>query len=139
VTRAAILLDTCAVIWLGQDAEIAPSARVALQEAWERGEAVYVSPITAWELGLLVARGRLMLAQPPAVWFERFLATPGLKLASLLPRVLAAASFLPGAPPNDPADRILSATARDEGYRLMTRDGLLLRYASAGHLQTIAC
>ena len=134
-----ILLDTCAVIWLGQDAEIAPSARVALQEAWEKGEAVHVSPITAWELGLLVSRGRLILTQSPAVWFERFLSTPGIALTSMSPTTLAGASYLPGTPPNDPADRIISATARDQGLRLMTRDGPLLRYAEAGHLQAIAC
>jgi PIN domain nuclease of toxin-antitoxin system len=64
---------------------------------------------------------------------------PGLRLAEMPPEVLMASSFLPGTPPRDPADRILAATAREYGYRLMTRDGPLLTYAGQGHLHVIAC
>jgi len=61
------------------------------------------------------------------------------RLADMSPDVLIASSFLPGTPPRDPADRILAATAREYGYRLMTRDTPLLAYARQGHLQALAC
>jgi PIN domain nuclease of toxin-antitoxin system len=48
------------------------------------------------------------------------------------------APFLPGAPLGDPADRIIAATARAYGYRLMTRDGPLLDFGVAGHVRAIA-
>ena len=45
----------------------------------------------------------------------------------------------PGAPPNDPADRIIVATARAEGATVMTRDRALLAHAEAGHVTAVAC
>jgi PIN domain nuclease of toxin-antitoxin system len=36
-------------------------------------------------------------------------------------------------------DRIILATAREGGYRLVTRDKHLLAYADDGHVQAIAC
>jgi PIN domain nuclease of toxin-antitoxin system len=75
----------------------------------------------------------------PQRWFERLLEAPGLRLADMSPDVLIASSFLPGVPPRDPADRILAATAREQGYRLMTRDTPLLAYARQGHLQALSC
>jgi PIN domain nuclease of toxin-antitoxin system len=55
------------------------------------------------------------------------------------PAVLIAASFLPGEAPRDPADRILAATAREYGLRLVTRDQRLLEYAEQGHIQALRC
>jgi PIN domain nuclease of toxin-antitoxin system len=65
--------------------------------------------------------------------------TPGAFAAELTPEVLIASQELPGELHRDPADRILGATARQYGYRLLTRDKPLLAYAEAGHLQAIAC
>ena len=60
-----ILLDTCAVIWLQGGATFKPEGEAALQEAQTVGTQVLVSPITAWEIGLLVSKGRLVLSAPP--------------------------------------------------------------------------
>ena len=97
-----------------------------------------MSPITAWELGLLVSKGRISLSREPVAWFDALLAT-GVELAPLAPSILIGSSFLPGAMLRDPADRILAATARALDYRLMTRDERLLEYAAAGHIAAIAC
>lgn len=137
--RETLLLDTCAVIWIAEEAEISAETVDALARAQERRQLVYVSPITAWELGLLVARGRLSFLMPPERWFEQMLQAPGLALADLPPEVLIASSFLPGEPPRDPADRIIAATAREFGFTLVTRDKLLLAYAEQGHIRAICC
>lgn len=134
-----IVLDTCAVIWIAEDQPIAAVARSALEDALAEGAPVLVSQMTAWEIGLLVARGRLTLSMTPQQWFERFVSAPGVSGVSLTPNVLIASSFLPGDPPADPADRIIAATARDVGGRLMTRDRALLTYGEAGHVRTLAC
>ena len=83
-------------------------------------------------------RGRLALRLPPKAWF-RELSEAGVRIAPLTPEVMIDSSFLPGNLHRDPADRILAATAREFGYRLMTRDRPLLAYAEAGHLQAIPC
>lgn len=107
-------------------------------EADALGIGVFASPITAWEIGLLVERNRLDLRVPPKAWFSQLL-RGGIRLAALTPEVLIDSASLPGDLHRDPADRILAATAREFGYRLMTRDRPLLAYAEAGHLEAIAC
>ena len=134
-----LLLDTHAAIWITEDRPLASAAVAALDAAYQAGSLVLVSAITAWEVGLLVARKRIRLVAKPEHWFQRLLAIPGIRLAELSPDILIASSFLPGEPPPDPADRILLATARDLGATLITRDRLLLRYGEEGQVSTIAC
>jgi len=133
-----ILLDTCAAIWISQGDSLADEAGRTLGEAEDTPGAIVVSPITAWEIGILAARGRIALSREPAGWFQALI-DAGVELAPMPPDILVASSFLPGTAPRDPADRILAATARAMNYRLMTRDALLLDYAAAGHLAAIAC
>lgn len=134
-----LLLDTCAAIWISSNQPMARATEDALAGARARVEKIFVSPITAWELGLLVSRGRLNLQMTPERWFERLMQAPGLHLSDMAPSVLIAASFLPGNPPRDPADRVLAATAREHGYQLVTRDRRLLDYAEQGHIQALPC
>jgi PIN domain nuclease of toxin-antitoxin system len=134
-----LLLDTHAAIWITEDQPIASGAVEAIDAAYRAGSTVFVSAITAWEIGLLVSRNRLNLVARPERWFQRLLAIPGVRLADLSPDILIASSFLPGQPPRDPADRILLATARDLGATLITRDRLLLKYGEDGQVSTIAC
>ena len=134
-----LLLDTCAAIWLLEGASLKHEARAAMEKAALQGESAYVSPMTAWEIANLASRGRLRLPLSPVAWFDRLLSTPGLALAELLPVILINSCSLPGLPPRDPVDRILIATARTCGFRLMTRDKHLLKYAEEGHVQAIAC
>lgn len=134
-----ILLDTCAAIWVAENQALAPGAVAALDAAFDGGRPVFVSEITAWEVGMLVSRGRLTLSRPPTAWFQRLVGTQGVRIAPLSADHFVESSFLPGKPPRDPADRIFAATARREGVTLMTRDGLLLDYSRQGHMQALAC
>jgi PIN domain nuclease of toxin-antitoxin system len=134
-----VLLDTCAAIWLMSRAPLSTASRTAIRAAQSANLGVYLSPITAWEIGTLVAKGRLHLTLSPEVWFETLLALPGVRLAMLSPQVLIGSTALPGTPPNDPADRIIAATARLYGYRVITRDSKLLDYAAQGHVLVTGC
>jgi len=121
------------------DGRIGQQTIEALTEAWRAGLTTFVSPITAWEVGVLASRGRFKSPDPPHRWFERVLRLPNVRLAELPPKVLLDSSFLPGKPPRDPADRIIAATAREFGFTLVTRDRELLAYAREGHLNALAC
>lgn len=134
-----ILLDTCAAIWMSTDQPVKAQAAALVNSAYSEGSPVFVSPITAWEIGLFVSRNRLSLQFSPQVWFSQLLASSRVTLAELPPDVFIASSFLPGKPPRDPADRIIAATARELGATLITRDSALLGYAKQGHLNAIAC
>ncbi|MDP3852341.1 type II toxin-antitoxin system VapC family toxin [Phenylobacterium sp.] len=134
-----ILLDTCALLWIVGGDPIEPEATAEIEALWAQGHVPWVSPISAWEVGLLSARARISLTMPPERWWAAAVSRSGFEVAAIPPETLIASSFLPGAPPNDPADRIIAATAREGGLRVMTRDAKLLAYAAAGHIDAIAC
>jgi PIN domain nuclease of toxin-antitoxin system len=135
----ALLLDTCAMIWIATDSPVAPAAYEAIEREVSAARPARVSPISAWEIGMLVAGNRINLAMAPTRWFHRFVDRPDVELAELTPDILIAAWFLPGVLHRDPADRILCATAREGGYTIVTRDRKILEYAAAGHCRALAC
>ena len=134
-----LLLDTCAVIWAAGNEELSPPAVEAIDAAHDARAVCYVSPITAWEVGMLVARGHIHLLITPQRWFKRLFDVPNVRLAEMSPDLLAASSSLPGLPPRDPADRIIAATAREYGATIITRDRSLLDYGEQGHVRVLAC
>jgi PIN domain nuclease of toxin-antitoxin system len=133
-----ILLDTCAALWMSNGQKLRDAAARELFVAGETEGGILVSPITAWEVGQLVSKGRLALALDPMRWFQSLLEN-GVALAELSPRILIASSFLPSPLLRDPADRIVAATARALDLRLMTADRPLLEFASGGHMHAVAC
>jgi len=135
---AGLLLDTCAVLWTGHNQRMSRTALSAMTEALKQGE-LFASPFSAWELSLLSARGRLSLSMDVDSWFEAYLRNGGVAMAQLSVRILIGANQLPGSPPNDPADRIMIATARQLNLAIVTRDSRILDYGAAGLVQTVAC
>jgi PIN domain nuclease of toxin-antitoxin system len=134
-----VLLDTCAAIWLMNGDPISAASRASINAAQAGNLGVYVCPMTAWEIATLVAKNRLSLTLSPDAWFDSLLALASVRLAAMPPRVLIASTVLPGEPPKDPVDRIIAATGRLFGYTIITRDGDLMLYARAGHLEAIGC
>jgi PIN domain nuclease of toxin-antitoxin system len=134
-----LLWDTCTAIWISEEAKISEASLAMIDAAHTEDVPSYVSPITAWEVGLLVSLGRMRSPASPQRWFALLLDLPGVRLADMSPDTLIAASFLPGKPPNDPADRIIAATARELGATLITRDRALLDYGEQGHVRVVEC
>ena len=137
---ALVLLDTCASIWLFEQQPMSDASLDAIRLAAGMAR-VLISPVSAWEVGLLArrARARLSFQPSPHDWFTDLLALAGMRLTPLSPRAAIAASYLPGTLHSDPADRLLIATARDLGVPLVTRDRRILDYAAQGHVEAIAC
>ncbi|NOX73009.1 MAG: type II toxin-antitoxin system VapC family toxin, partial [Alphaproteobacteria bacterium] len=89
-----LLLDTCAMIWIGTDAPLRDDAVRAIDESADLGLAVQVSPITAWEIGMLVSKGRLKLPNQPGSWFNRICANTNVDLSAMPIELMIQASFL---------------------------------------------
>lgn len=106
-------------------------------------DGVFVSPVTAWEVGLLArpkaSAPSLQFLPDPQSWFAALLAKPVIKLAPLTPQAAILSSSLPQPFHNDPADRLLVATARQLNVAVLTRDGGILAYGKAGHVKTERC
>lgn len=136
--KTRLLLDTCAVLYTSEG-RLADNALSALDLAFDEGEPVRVSAITAWEVGLLASRGRLPTATPPSRYFAEFVGQPGIRLEPATPSILIDSSFLPTPIHGDPADRIIIATARALDLTIVTSDRLILDYAARGHVRALAC
>jgi PIN domain nuclease of toxin-antitoxin system len=134
-----VLLDTCAAIWLFEQAPLSQVSLAAVRSA-AISTGVFVSPVSAWEVGLLATGRRRAVFEPSAqAWFDDLLALPGVRLIPLTHRAAIAASSLPGHFHRDPADRLLVATAREFRVPLVTRDRRILDYAGQGHVDAIPC
>ena len=116
-----LLLDTHVWIWT-QLATNKLSAKV--KRALENGaNEVWLSPVSMWELVLLVEKRRVELDRQVGEWITK--AAAPLKEAPLTAEIaLEAARF--SLPHDDPADRLLVATARSLGLTLVTSDARLL-------------
>lgn len=129
-----LLLDTCAVLWLAQGADMTPASKTAISE-----RNLHVSPITAWEIANLVRKGRLAATLPVVSWFNQIVNKIAAGTPHLTAEILVSSCGLPGSPPEDPADRIIIATAREQDMAVVTRDRQILEYARAGHVRTLVC
>lgn len=132
-----ILLDTNAAIWLSEGTLPIESLTLVVDSSIENQ--AFVSPATAWEAGLLAMRNRYPFKNGPSAWFAWLIDQARLIETPLTSQILIDSSLLPGTFHNDPADRILIATARALDCALMTRDKAILDYAAQGHLKAIAC
>ena len=139
----AVLLDTCAVIWLANGDALAPDALTAILTAGTR-DGIFISPVSAWEIGMLSrprpSRDKVLRFLPdPRTWFARLMARPGVRAAAFDPDIAIAASWLPGDFHADHGDRLIVATARHLGLPVVTRDRRLIDYAGTGEVSVIAC
>ncbi|MGI9392250.1 MAG: type II toxin-antitoxin system VapC family toxin [Parvibaculales bacterium] len=131
-----LLLDSCALIWVLNGDDIKPAARAQIEQELEERRQIYASPISAWELGLLQSRNKLITAGP---LMEKLSELSALAWADMSPEVLYASSFLPATPPNDPGDRIIITTARELDMTIVTRDRQILDYGQSGHVRCLPC
>jgi PIN domain nuclease of toxin-antitoxin system len=87
-----------------------------------------ISIISCWEISMLVAKQRLDLGAPAAEWFANVIAESGIRILNLTPEIAADAYTLPGKFHDDPADRMIVATARNMDCLLLTEDKKILQY-----------
>jgi PIN domain nuclease of toxin-antitoxin system len=139
----AVLLDTCAMIWLANGDLLAPGAEAAIVRAGlQRG--IFVSPVSAWEVGMLSKPGMgrigtVRFTPDPKTWFARFMVGPGIRQAPFHPDIAIESSWLPGDVHGDPVDRLIIAIARHLGLPVVTRDRKIIAYASTGAVVVIVC
>ena len=135
-----MLLDTHAFIWF-----VAGKLRSDVAERLigaARKRQLFVSAVSAWEIGLLGAKAGSdvpKLLPNPAHWFSTALLRTGIVETTFDSAIALSSTSLPGEFHRDPADRFLVATARALNAPLVTRDQRILDYAAAGHVQAIPC
>jgi PIN domain nuclease of toxin-antitoxin system len=126
---SALLLDTHAVHWWS--AEPTRLSRSA-QQALDTAEELLVAAISWYELAWLARHERIVLDIPIRSWLEELGAN--VRTIGLTPAIADAAVSLPSSFPRDPADRLIYASAIEQGTRLVTKDRSIANYDAPRNL-----
>ena len=130
-----LLLDTHILLWwLNDSARLSAGQREALGRANEKSP-LLVSDISLWEVAMLHNLDRIRLAMPLRDWLSKAVAPPLVRTQGISPPIATEVAALPDSFHRDPADRIIVATARVLGARLLTQDR---RIVEAGLVDTLS-
>ena len=123
-----IVLDTHSWIWwVSSPAFLSETAKQLIDEAVTEMN-VFISSISAWEVAVLVSRGRLKLSMSTDDWIAASEALPFVEFVPVNNSIALKSVQLPGLLHNDPADRIIIATAVSLGAVLITKDEKIRSY-----------
>lgn len=131
-----IVLDTHAFVWwVNGDNRLSSAALDAIRSelSGEEGR-VLISAISAWEVALLVDRGRLALSMDVDDWLDTAAEIEGVQFVAIDNDVAVQSVRLPGAFHPDPADRMIVALARHLSATLITADDRIRAYK---HVKTL--
>jgi PIN domain nuclease of toxin-antitoxin system len=127
-----IVLDTHAWLWWLSAPERLSDAAT---EAIDRASNIGVSTLSAWEISMLAARGRITLDRDVGAWVAQALADARVEPLAPDAQVAVAAGLLDAKSfPGDPVDRLIYATARSAGATLITRDRAIRTFDAQGTL-----
>jgi len=117
-----VVLDTCALLALA-----AGNLSAGAVSEIRRADQASVSSVTAWEIAINVAAGKLQLNGPPERWFADLLEHYLLREAHLDAELACAAAALPKIH-RDPFDRAIVALAHATDAIVITSDERIRQY-----------
>mgnify|MGYP002865920259 FL=1 len=128
-----IVIDTHVLVWwLSDRSRLSKEALRAVEDALA-GDGVAASSISAWEVALLVDKGKLDLSMDLFQWLKVADEIVNFRFVPV-DHILAARSVVVPDFHPDPADRIIVSLARNLGAPLVTADEKIRRYP---HVRTI--
>ncbi len=126
-----LVLDTHALLWHVSESEnLSEVARNAISAS----EDLAVSAISAWEIGMLISKGRLSLSYDVSTWIGLAGRLPKIRWIDIGPELAVLSTRLPGTFHGDPADRLITATTISLGATLVTADDRIRNYR---HVRTL--
>lgn len=121
------LLDTHAWIWwLGGDPRLGRSTSAALSRL-PRDARPAISAISLWEAAMLAALHRLELKVTFDAWLALAADPVCVRVIPITAPIAAEVARLPDSFQRDPADRLIVATARVHGLRVVTKDAAIAK------------
>jgi PIN domain nuclease of toxin-antitoxin system len=129
-----ILLDTHVLVWAtSKPARLSRAAAASIQRA-KAHDGLAIAAVSLYETAHLLATQAVRTHGLPSAWLADVLADLALTIEELTPEIALVAAHFPPSFPADPFDRIIAATARVRGLRLVTADARIQR---SGVVETI--
>lgn len=120
-----LLLDTCTFLWIAQgSAELSQRARDLFADP---ANDAYLSVVSAWEICVKNAAGRLPLPRPVDRYVLQLRESHGIESLALDEEAILQLTKLPGHH-RDPFDRMLVCQAVVHGLTILTPDPLITQY-----------
>ena len=131
------IFDTHVWYWIiiGSD-KVPRKIRNKINSAIPAGN-IKVSIISAWEIAMLESKGRIKMHINCLDWIKKALAAPSIALCNLTPDIIYESIHLPGSMHNDPADKMIIASARILNATLVTIDKNIVDYSKCGYIKTL--
>ncbi|GMR21537.1 MAG: type II toxin-antitoxin system VapC family toxin [Gammaproteobacteria bacterium] len=130
-----IVLDTHVLIWWVNGCEkLSSKAKRLVNRHRKEERGILVSSISAWEIAVLIGKGRLILSMDVASWLQETAKIPALNFIPIDNEVAVKSTQLPGTFHKDPADRMIVSLARHFSVPLITADKKILAYP---HVKTV--
>lgn len=123
-----ILLDTHAWIWWVSNPELLSETVKNLIDSTIANAEILISSISAWEVALLASKERLKLRIEVNEWIVKSERLPFVRFIPIDNSIAVKSVNLQGELHNDPADRIIIATAAIAGIPLVTKDEKISNY-----------
>ncbi|HEX6153930.1 MAG TPA: type II toxin-antitoxin system VapC family toxin [Solirubrobacterales bacterium] len=120
---SAVLLDTHVVHWWSAEPHRISQTG---QEALETADELLVAAISWYELASMAARRRIDIDVPLRSWLEKL--ARQVRTIGITPAIAGSAAALPAAFPGDPMDRLIYATAIEQGVKLVTKDRAIRKH-----------
>ena len=117
------LLDSCAFIWIVKNDSRLPST---VKEILKGNDAVYISKATFWEIAIKKTTGKLDVVQN-TFELEKICRREDISILPLKLKYFERIQKMPLIH-RDPFDRIIIASAIEEGYTLLTNDSEIIKY-----------
>ncbi len=122
-----ILLDTHTWIWSHSATKLLSGNVKKLIKKTQTDQRAIAS-ISIWEFAMMTSRGRIQLSISPDEWINYAVNKTGLRVLELSGETAVESCNLPGNFHNDPADRIIVATARIHKATLISKDQKIIDY-----------
>ncbi len=132
-----ILLDTHVLIWSLSDFENLSDQIKKIIDIAKNENRLLISSISLWEIAMLKSKKRINIYKPIKEFLKAIVEIDGIRIVDISPDIAADSTLLLDNFHGDPADRIIAATAINNGAILLTRSRAILSWAELGNIKAI--
>ena len=131
------MLDTHVLIWSLSDFENLSDQIKKIIDIAKNENRLLISSISLWEIAMLKSKKRINIYKPIKEFLKAIVEIDGIRIVDISPDIAADSTLLLDNFHGDPADRIIAATAINNGAILLTRSRAILSWAELGNIKAI--